>query len=137
VETISEIFLLESSSLVAWKECERKTWTGQQVSSVFLDKWVRCANHPYLQLRAMSWITKDAAQPELIESNTCILKAHLHSKSGGSIWASLECQCCFWIAGGLRMYSKSSLTLKEWRFNFSFPWVSMLFLNSWRVTPVF
>ena len=21
--------------------------------------------------------------------------------SGGSIWASLECQCCFWIAGGL------------------------------------
>jgi hypothetical protein len=20
--------------------------------------------------------------------------------SGGSIWASLECLCCFWIAGG-------------------------------------
>jgi hypothetical protein len=20
--------------------------------------------------------------------------------SGGSIWASLECQCCFWMAGG-------------------------------------
>ena len=29
-----------------------------------------------------------------------ILKAHSrsHSKSGGSISASLECQCCFWIA---------------------------------------
>ena len=31
---------------------------------------------------------------------TCILKAHSHSMSGGSIWASLEYQCCFWIAGG-------------------------------------
>ena len=32
----------------------------------------------------------------------CILKAHSHSHSmsGGSVWASLECQCCFWIAGG-------------------------------------
>jgi hypothetical protein len=35
-----------------------------------------------------------------------------------------------------RLYSKSSLTLKEWRFNLSFPWVSVLFLNSWRVSPV-
>jgi hypothetical protein len=26
------------------------------------------------------------------------------------------------------------LTHKEWRFNLSFPWVSMLFLNSWRVS---
>ena len=25
----------------------------------------------------------------------CILKAHSHSKSGGLIGASLECQCCF------------------------------------------
>jgi hypothetical protein len=35
-----------------------------------------------------------------------ILKAysHSHSLSGGSIWASLECQCCFWIAGGLVAY---------------------------------
>jgi hypothetical protein len=36
----------------------------------------------------------------------------------------------------LRPYSKSSLalTLNEWRFNLSFSWVSMLFLNSWRVS---
>jgi hypothetical protein len=34
------------------------------------------------------------------------------------------------------MYSKSSLTLKEWRFNLSFPLVSMLFLNSWGVSVV-
>jgi hypothetical protein len=34
----------------------------------------------------------------------------------------------------LRLYSKSSLTLKEWRFNLSFPWVPMPFLNSWRVS---
>jgi hypothetical protein len=32
------------------------------------------------------------------------LKAHSHSMSGGSIWASLERQCCFWIAGGLVSY---------------------------------
>jgi hypothetical protein len=33
-------------------------------------------------------------------------------------------------------YSKSSLTLalNEWRFNLSFPWVSMLFFNRWRVS---
>jgi hypothetical protein len=24
--------------------------------------------------------------------------------SGSSIWASLECHCCFWIAGGLVSY---------------------------------
>jgi hypothetical protein len=29
-----------------------------------------------------------------------ILKAHSHSMSGGWIRASLECQCCFGIAGG-------------------------------------
>ena len=33
-----------------------------------------------------------------------ILKAHSHSMSGGLIWASLERQCCFWIAGGLVSY---------------------------------
>jgi hypothetical protein len=34
----------------------------------------------------------------------------------------------------LRPYSKSSLTLNEWRFNLSFFRVSMLFFNSWRVS---
>jgi hypothetical protein len=34
------------------------------------------------------------------KSNARILKAHSHSMSGGSIWASLECHSCFWIAGG-------------------------------------
>ena len=34
----------------------------------------------------------------------CILKARSHSKSGGSIWASLECQCCFWRDVGLVSY---------------------------------
>jgi hypothetical protein len=63
-----------------------------------------------------------------------ILKAHSHSMSGGSIRVSLECQCCFWIAAGLRPYTKSSLTLNEWRFNLSFSWMSMLFLNSCRVS---
>jgi hypothetical protein len=33
-------------------------------------------------------------------SKACILKAHSHSHSmsGSLIWASLECQCCFWVA---------------------------------------
>ena len=36
----------------------------------------------------------------------CILKAHSHSHSmsGRSIWASLKCNCSFWIAGGLVSY---------------------------------
>jgi hypothetical protein len=39
-------------------------------------------------------------------SNARILKAHSHSHSmsGSSIWASLACHCCFWIAGGLVSY---------------------------------
>jgi hypothetical protein len=44
----------------------------------------------------------------------------------------------------IRLYFKSSLTLtltltltlNEWSFNLSFPWVSVLFLNSWRVSVV-
>jgi hypothetical protein len=41
-----------------------------------------------------------------------------------------------WVCTDIRLYSKSSLTLSEieWRFNLSFPWVSMLFLNRWRVS---
>jgi hypothetical protein len=31
-------------------------------------------------------------------------KSSPHSKSGSSIWASLECHCCFRIAGGLMPY---------------------------------
>jgi hypothetical protein len=34
----------------------------------------------------------------------------------------------------LRPYSKSSLTLNEWRFNLSLSWASVLFLNMWRVS---
>jgi hypothetical protein len=36
---------------------------------------------------------------------TCTrIKARSHSMSGSSIWASFECHCCFWIAGGLVSY---------------------------------
>ena len=38
--------------------------------------------------------------------------------------------------GDKRSYSKSSLTLNEWKFNLSFSRVSLLFLNSWRVSVV-
>jgi hypothetical protein len=44
------------------------------------------------------------ALENIVYIHACILKAHSHSKSGGSIWASLECQCCFWIAEGLVSY---------------------------------
>jgi hypothetical protein len=66
----------------------------------------------------------------------CVLKAHsrLHSKSGGSIWASLECQCWFWIAGGLvdirkqHWHSRESLIEPplfecEWAFRIQVPLV--------------
>ena len=36
----------------------------------------------------------------------------------------------------LRSYSKSSLTLNEWRFNLSFSQVSLLVFNSWRISVV-
>jgi hypothetical protein len=36
----------------------------------------------------------------------------------------------------IRPYSKSSLTLNEWKFNLSFSRVSLLFLNSWRVSVI-
>jgi hypothetical protein len=45
-----------------------------------------------------------ASDWEGLQANACILKAHSHSMSGGSIWAFLECRCCFWIAGGLVSY---------------------------------
>jgi sensor c-di-GMP phosphodiesterase-like protein len=42
-----------------------------------------------------------------------IVKAHSHSMSGGSIWASLERQCCFWIAGGLVSYCNMWLLILQ------------------------
>ena len=41
---------------------------------------------------------------KLMHAYARVLKAHSHSMSGGSIWASFECHCCFWIAGGLVSY---------------------------------
>jgi hypothetical protein len=35
-----------------------------------------------------------------------------------------------------RPYSKSSLTLNEWRFNLSFSWAPTLFLNSWSASVI-
>jgi hypothetical protein len=49
---------------------------------------------------------------------------------------SIELCEVIWCCTALHLYSKSSLTLKKWRFNLSFPWVSMVFLNSWRVCVV-
>ena len=40
------------------------------------------------------------------------------------------------IVSDLSLYSKSSLALKEWMFNLSFSRVSLLFLNSRRVSVV-
>ena len=45
-----------------------------------------------------------------------ILKAHSHSMSGSSIWASLVCHCYFWIAGGRLPYlTRWLLTLQLFR----------------------
>jgi hypothetical protein len=42
----------------------------------------------------------------------------------------------FWNNWDYRPYSKSSLTLNEWKFNLSFARVLLLFLNSWRASFV-
>jgi hypothetical protein len=60
-------------------------------------------NHSGSSIGAISFYTVICNLSPLI-SNACILKAHSHSKGGASIWASLECQCCFWTAGGLISY---------------------------------
>jgi hypothetical protein len=63
-------------------------------------------------------------------------KQHWHSSSQGKFRLklhSLSVSEQFRIQA-LRPYSKSSLTLIEWKFNLSFSWVSMLFLISWRVS---
>jgi hypothetical protein len=56
---------------------------------------IACINTLYMKILIESYCKTTYAR---------ILKAHSHSKSGSSIWASLECQCCFWIAGGLVSY---------------------------------
>jgi hypothetical protein len=82
--------------------------------------WIRYSKIPFRGPRARL-ISKN---PLRSSSTARILRAHSHSMSGGSIWASLECQCCFWIAGGLvsyltqwlyspSSYSKTALTLKR------------------------
>jgi hypothetical protein len=55
---------------------------------------------------------KHILEPFLSLSYARILKAHSYSysMSGGSIWASLECQCCFWTAGG-RVVTEYGMTL--------------------------
>jgi hypothetical protein len=47
-----------------------------------------------------------------------ILKAHSHSMSGNSIWASLECRCCFWIAWVLVSYLTMSRPIKFYKILF-------------------
>jgi hypothetical protein len=46
------------------------------------------------------------------------------------------CEYLSLVRSHLRPYSKSwlTLTLNEWRFNQSFSWLSVLFLNTWRVS---
>jgi hypothetical protein len=78
---------------------------------------VGCANHPE-KLNCAG-----RTQPDPVE---CLLRAPL--ATGNRLVKTL------WMLWLYRLYSKSSLTPKEWRFNLSFPWVSMLFLNSWRVS---
>jgi hypothetical protein len=61
-----------------------------------------CAAHCLLSwsvMLSLGW-TSPCTLNSMWTSNARILKAHSHSRSmsGSSIWASLECYCCFWIA---------------------------------------
>jgi hypothetical protein len=66
--------------------------------------------------------------------DVCILnsKCHTFPKWATSIWEMVENLKNELI----RPYSKSSLTLTEWRFDLSFSWVLMLFLNSWKASVI-
>jgi hypothetical protein len=91
-----------------------------RVSMLFLNSW-RVSAVPY-------YVT---THPPAIQ------KQHWHSRETQIEPPLIECKWAFRIQA-LRPYSKSSLTLalNEWRFNLSFSWVLMLFLNSWRVSVV-
>jgi hypothetical protein len=69
---------------------------------------VQTATHNmFSMLKARKWIMKENKIYRLLTlcsrklywkmSNACIPKAHSHSKSGGSIWVSLECQLMLFL----------------------------------------
>jgi hypothetical protein len=64
--------------------------------------WTLIEKNPFRFLNSSAIILGSA---KYVRSFVCILKAHSHSKSGDSIWASLECHCCFWIAWHQVLYA--------------------------------
>jgi hypothetical protein len=99
---------MSGSSMWASLECHCCFWIARGLVS-YLTMWLLT-----LQLFKNSIDTQEKLRlnlhslsvSELLEywRFACILKGHSHSNSGGSIWASLECQFCFWTAGGLVSY---------------------------------
>jgi hypothetical protein len=92
-------------------------------------------NHPPA-IQKQHWHSREAQiEPPLIECewafriqalefNAHILKAHLHSMSGSSMWASRECHCCFWIVGGLVSYLDYYVTTPPPLIEYMWVWVS-------------
>jgi hypothetical protein len=83
--------------------------------------------------------------PNKVKSlNICLFRDICLRQCDWTIWCQYFCvyikvaRYSFQNSGvqHFRPYSKSSLTLNEWRFNVSFSRVSLLFLNSWRVSVV-
>jgi hypothetical protein len=79
---------------ISWEKWYKNCLWGLSISAIFgftfpdsPNDWSSCSRY---------------VQSSIIYAR--ILKAHSHSMSGSSTWASLECHCCFWIAGGLVSY---------------------------------
>ena len=96
---VLHVFLYQRRRTTDWSKrsstatrCCREYWWSSY--------WRRCSGEP----RSSGTIVTNIPLTWLKNTNACILKAHSYSKSRGSIWASLECQCCFLIAGGLVSY---------------------------------
>jgi hypothetical protein len=90
-------YLISKHGQVCWKTNYGERF-GIKWQTPFESRVLYCTTHRQIGILRRSI--------PLFQTIACILKAHSHSrsKSGGSIWASLECQCCFWIVGGLVSY---------------------------------
>ena len=64
------------------------------------------------------------------------LRAKLNCEGSSSTWSSRRLTKGASGSHLYRPYSKSSLTLNEWKFNLSFSRVSLLFLSSWRASVI-
>ena len=115
---------------LSWLQVYRANYTqpsGEWLSNVFLALAKFAVRRPKTRwvVATVTWKHSLSKHPWFGNSAKVFrpYSKNSHSMSGSSIWASLECQCCFWIAEGWcrtllcdyspSSYSKTALTLKR------------------------